>query len=304
MKRLTVVPPLPLLLTTVFGISSAAFARQINAGQSYTWGISNTNLKITEGSIITEAVLTIHGVTNINENENDSLHIRLLDNIPLGFAASDGTEDNNFENQGLLLEPVYYDFVPGSEDLVYGFSDLNDESSALWNIFNRNEPGMAGYSSTLLQLIDYAGNGTGFGFGFDPIGISSYSFEEITLELTVESFGVQADRYIITFTTNLSLIEPIGDKIVDEKETLTFEVIATGPDGEPIACWAENLPGDATFDGNIFNWRPWYGDAGSYDVTFVASDGFCQDSQTINITVNPVKLASWYERWFMHLDSF
>ena len=291
------------LFVTFFCIYASAFGSQIGPTKPYTWGINNTSLSIPPGSIITEAVLTIHGITNIDENDSDTLQVHLLDNLPLGFAAGDSTEDDTFENQGVLLTPVYHDLVPGYEDLVYTFSDLNDESSLLWNVFNPDDPSMAGYSSLLLQLIDYAGNGTPFGFGFNPNGISAYTFEEITLDLMVESFRDQVDQYIITFTTSLSFIEPIGDRTVDEKKTLAFEVIATGSNGDSITCWTENLPEDAAFDGNIFTWRPWYGDAGSYDVTFVAFDGFQEDSQTITITVNPVKLASWYERWFKHLST-
>lgn len=303
MKRQTVfVSALLFLFAVTFCICEPVFGGQISPGRSYAWGISNSNLDIPVDSIITEAVLTIHGIGNIDENDSDALQVRLLDNLPLGFAASDSTEYNTFENQGLLLTPVYHDLAPGYEDLVYTFSDLNDESSVLWNIFNPDDPSMTGYSSLLLQLIDYAGNGTPFGFGFDPNGTGDYYFEKISLELTIESFNNQSAPYALTLAT--SLIEPIGDKTVDEKKTLAFEVIAAGPNGDSITCWAENLPDGATFDGKIFTWRPWYGDAGSYDVTFVASDGFQEDFQTITITVNPVKLASWYERWFKHLDSF
>jgi len=306
MKRLTVVVPALLFLFVVtFCICEPALGRQINAGQHYTWGISNTSLTIPQGCIITEAVLTIHGIGNIDENENDTLHVRLMDNPPPGFTAGEvGTEGDTPENHGVLLTPVYHDIIAGYEDLTYTFSNLNDESSRLWNVFNPDDPSMTGYSSLLLQLIDYAGNGTGFGFGFDPNSISAYTFEEITLDLMVESFRDQVDQYIITFTTSLSLIEPIGDRTVDEKKTLSFEVIAAGSNGDSITCWAENLPDGATFDGNLFTWRPWYGDAGSYEVTFIASDGFQEDSQTITVTVNPVKSASWYERWRKHLDSF
>jgi hypothetical protein len=289
------------LFVTFLCIYAPVFGGQIGPTRPNIWGISNTSLTIPQGSIITEAVLTIRNITNLSENGSDTLYIRLMDDPPLGFQSV----DNNIEhNTGVLLIPPYHDLTAGDEDLTYTFSDLNDESSALWNVFNHEDPSMTGYSSLLLQLIDYAGNGTPFGFAFDPNGISAYTFEEITLDLMVESFRDQVDQYIITFSTSLSLIEPIGDRTVDEKKVLAFEVIAAGTNGEPISCWAENLPEGATFDSNIFNWRPWYGDAGSYDVTFVASNGFQEDSNTITITVNPVKLASWYERWRKHLDSF
>ena len=55
-------------------------------------------------------------------------------------------------------------------------------------------------SSLVLELIDYAGTGTSFGFGFDPNG-SSYNFEEITLELTIESFESEVEQYTVTFAS-------------------------------------------------------------------------------------------------------
>lgn len=301
MKKLTVVLPVVLLVAGFF-VLEPVFGDQINAGRHYTRGISNTRLTIPRGFIIAEAVLTIHSITNINENDSDALQVYLSDNTPLGFTTSDGTKDKNFENQDLLLTPIYHDQTPGYEDLIYTFSNLNDEASSVWDVFNPDNPNMAGYSSLLLQLIDCAGNGTDFGFGFEPNGNSGYSFEKLSLELMIVPFNSQQEPYIITLQT--SLLEPIGDKTVDEKRTLSFEVITTGAEGEPITCWAENLPEDAIFDGYIFTWRPWYGDAGTYDVTFVASDGFQEDSQTITITVNRVKSAGWYERWRKHLSTF
>jgi hypothetical protein len=50
---------------------------------------------------------------------------------------------------------------------------------------------------------------------------------------------------------------------------------------------AQNLPTGAIFSGNTLNWTPTSGQAGSYDVTFVASDGQLTDSETITITVTP-----------------
>jgi hypothetical protein len=97
-------------------------------------------------------------------------------------------------------------------------------------------------------------------------------------------------------------LEPIGDKSVDENKTLSFTINATGADGDTITYSAQNLPAKAKFSGNTFTWKkPWYGSAGDYHVTFIARAGHQEDSETITITVNPVKQAGWYERWLKHL---
>ena len=87
------------------------------------------------------------------------------------------------------------------------------------------------------------------------------------------------------------VLQAIGDKSVDENVTLTFDINASDPDGEPITYSAWYLPSGATFSVQTFNWTPSYTQAGSYQVRFIASDGNSQDSETITITVNNVNRA-------------
>jgi beta propeller repeat protein len=87
-------------------------------------------------------------------------------------------------------------------------------------------------------------------------------------------------------TNPTPVLGPIGNKSVNENTTLTFNVSAT--DNDPITYSAQNLPSGATFSGQNFSWTPSYSQAGSYSVTFRASDGNSQDSETITITVNNV----------------
>ena len=84
------------------------------------------------------------------------------------------------------------------------------------------------------------------------------------------------------------VLAAIGDKSVNENNLLSFVVSATDPDGDEITYSAENLPSGATFAGQTFNWTPDYGQAGTYQVKFTATDGQTQDSQTANPTVNNV----------------
>ncbi len=77
------------------------------------------------------------------------------------------------------------------------------------------------------------------------------------------------------------------DKQVNEGELLTFTVSATDADGDSLAYSASGLPAGATFSRSTgaFTWTPDFDQAGEYDVTFIVSDGECQDTMTVHITV-------------------
>jgi len=179
-----------------------AFGGTIEPGYYYTWGINNDDLAIPDGSIITEAVLTIHGITNLADNASDTLYIHLLNNPPLGFLA--GTDDgsgDHFANEGPRLTPGYQD-----NDLVYKFSTFNDVDSPLWNIFDYPlefgpDSSLTIDASFLLELIDYAGTGRSFGFGLGLDGANAFDFDSITLNLTIESFAGPASQSSLTFTS-------------------------------------------------------------------------------------------------------
>ncbi|MEK6888064.1 MAG: putative Ig domain-containing protein [Candidatus Aenigmatarchaeota archaeon] len=81
-------------------------------------------------------------------------------------------------------------------------------------------------------------------------------------------------------------LSQIGNKTVNEENTLTFTVNASDPDNDSLVYSASNLPGGATFDTitQTFSWAPIYA-KGSYQITFTASDGSLSDDETITITV-------------------
>jgi hypothetical protein len=91
-------------------------------------------------------------------------------------------------------------------------------------------------------------------------------------------------------------INPVADKTVTELHTLTFTVETTDIDaveGEFPILTSSPLPGAATYTDNsdgtgTFNWETTTDDAGSYPVTFYATDAIDAaliDSLTMNITV-------------------
>jgi hypothetical protein len=81
------------------------------------------------------------------------------------------------------------------------------------------------------------------------------------------------------------VLSAIGNKSVYVDDILPFSVSATDPDGDTVQFSADGSPSGATFASQSFNWQPVSTQVGSHQVTFVASDGELQDSETITITV-------------------
>jgi len=104
--------------------------------------------------------------------------------------------------------------------------------------------------------------------------------------------GSAQDSEVVTIAVQRSNVAPvlaaIGGQSTRENESLTFAVSAADADGDPITYSATNLPNGASLTGQTFSWTPTYSQAGSYEVTFRASDGLAQDSQTITISVTNI----------------
>ena len=94
------------------------------------------------------------------------------------------------------------------------------------------------------------------------------------------------------------ILAPVGNKSVQISNTLSFAVMATATDGDPITnLWAVGLPAGATFTpvanktSGTFLW-PSAAPAGSYPVTFWAGDKDGTAFDTISITVVPASSGS------------
>lgn len=94
------------------------------------------------------------------------------------------------------------------------------------------------------------------------------------------------------YNNEAPVLESIGNRSVNENSLLSFTANAADPDGDLITYSAQNLPAGAIFTGQAFSWTPTYEQAGTYQVTFIASDtARAQDSETLTITVNNVNRA-------------
>ncbi|MEN6575342.1 MAG: putative Ig domain-containing protein [Phycisphaerales bacterium] len=109
------------------------------------------------------------------------------------------------------------------------------------------------------------------------------------------SDGSAEDSETITITVERQNAAPvlagIGGKNTHENQAISFAISATDADGDTIAYSASGLPAGATLTGQTFSWTPGYDQAGNHSVTFVASDGRAQDSETITISVTNVNRA-------------
>jgi len=96
---------------------------------------------------------------------------------------------------------------------------------------------------------------------------------------------------IVTPVNDAPVFDPIGDRTIFERDRLILNVAARDPENDPFVLAAQNLPAGATFtdQGNgrgQFSWRPDFGTAGQYAVTFQAREQNTLPPLTGSLVVN------------------
>ncbi|MFH1414320.1 MAG: PKD domain-containing protein, partial [Candidatus Omnitrophota bacterium] len=93
---------------------------------------------------------------------------------------------------------------------------------------------------------------------------------------------------------NAPVLDAIGNKSVNENESLGFTISATDADGHSLTYSASGLPAGAALGSSTgaFFWTPTYAQSGEHSVTFSVSDGNGgTDSEVVTITVSNVNRA-------------
>jgi len=123
--------------------------------------------------------------------------------------------------------------------------------------------------------------------GIDTDSVSDWSFQTPTK-------GMSNDADVDT-----PILNPIGDKEVDENSLLEFSVSGVDFGDEFITLSVVSLPSGANFNAisdngyieQTFSWTPTYEQSGEYEIEFVLSDGTLEDRKNVTIIVNNVNRA-------------
>jgi RHS repeat-associated protein len=125
---------------------------------------------------------------------------------------------------------------------------------------------------------------------YDQAGTEPYA-----ATFTATDPGGLSDTLAVLITVNQvnrpPQLEAIFDQAVDEGIELTFQLTGNDPDGDALTFSGQNLPSGAVIDQQtgLFTWSPGFFQAGAYQLTFMASDGYDTSNETIvTIVVNDV----------------
>ncbi|MDA8792707.1 putative Ig domain-containing protein, partial [Bacteriovoracaceae bacterium] len=229
------------------------------SGSTFSW---NTNYDDAGTYSITFTV-TDDGNPNLSDTETISLIINDINRAPV--LASIGAQAVD-ENQ--LLEFSASATDPDGHNISYSASDL---------------PSGATFSAGTFSWTP----------GFDQAG--SY---DVTISATDDGSPVLSDSEVVTITVNninqAPILAAIGDKNVDEGQSLSFNLSASDADGDSLTYSATNLPANANLSGNSFSFNPDHTQSGTFSVTFMVTDDGnpnLSDDETIIITVNEINQA-------------
>jgi Zn-dependent metalloprotease len=153
-----------------------------------------------------------------------------------------------------------------------------------------------GSNTTSLAGIVSVASGTMYQDSCDNQGkVIEYSCSNYNLvqqAITCQSGKSCQNGYCQTCTTNCypPILQPIGNRTLNEMSFLTIQLNATDADGNNLT-YGTNAYGvlPSGFDFNsatgLFNWHPTSNDAGIYSVNFNVSDGQFSNEETIKIEV-------------------
>jgi M6 family metalloprotease-like protein/uncharacterized repeat protein (TIGR01451 family) len=246
----------------------------IPAGWSFTLG--KNELTISSGSSLS----TSFNVTSATNAPEDLYTISIqstnkADSTYKGSASA--TYIVFIPNRPPVLDPIGNKTVNEDSLLEFTISAADPDGDTL-TFTASNLPSGASFDASLRKF--------SWTLNYDQAGTYSNVHFEV-------SDGVLVDSEDITITVNNvnrpPVLNPIGDKTINEGQLLEFTISATDPDGDSLTYSATGLPSGASFSAQKFSWTPNFTQAGSYSVTFKVDDGKGgTDSETVTITVNNV----------------
>lgn len=132
---------------------------------------------------------------------------------------------------------------------------------------------------------------------------------DITVSALDDEFNVTGS-FVLTVldVNNAPIIAPIDDVIMDEGQTVEFEVVLSDEDEDEVTLTVEGIPEGAEFEDSKFEWTPGFdavkretgiissSDSEEFVITLTADDGTDTVEQKLTITVNNVNHAPSIEQ--------
>jgi hypothetical protein len=231
------------LSTAIVPMSSPAVAESL-AGTDYaTWGIPLSEVTIPAGSVITEATLTIYGLLP----STAAFDVYLLDNPKPGYQ---NKQKNGlasiFSGFGASLAGVIQN---GNYICRFGGQENTNSESFVWKsfpnpfLFSLADGRTVNYTSSLLELVDFAGTGVSFGIGFESRDNSTFAFSSLELKITVSSYqSASPEDQVLTFTYASDEPESPSDYAlqfdgIDDKVTWSYKNIPSND--FTVSAWVQ-----------------------------------------------------------------
>ncbi|MBN1124663.1 MAG: hypothetical protein JXA82_06625 [Sedimentisphaerales bacterium] len=227
--------------------SGAVNGGMIETGRPLVWGLDNQTLKIPAGYVLTDALITIRQETLLSESRQLSVYV--LNNPSIGLHSYGSHEQSVLQETAQPAATITLDSSQ-STDTMIDLEKCDKPDSWVWDIFRRpflleisdSEPAL--YSSSLLELVDYAGTDTGFGLAFLTDG-EPIQWESLELRVIAGPLGITGPQISRTYTitqetfskNDLSQWQPLEVEIpsVSSFWRLKDNTLATQPVGnQPI----------------------------------------------------------------------
>ncbi len=230
-------------------------------------------------------VTVIPSTQIVTPGESFNLNISIN---PLGTAMAGAQLNFGFNKSLFQVNSVTEGnlFKQNGANTFFNAGTINNSAGTVVNIFNaiigNNNVSTQGTFITI-NATSIGNTGTSW-INLSNIKISNPDGQPVAFNATNGSVRIN----------NPPVIATIGNKIVNEGQTLTFTISATDADRDIISYSAINLPSGASFNSTtrIFQWMPGYTQSGTYpNVKFSVTDGILTTSENITITVNNVNRA-------------
>ncbi|HLD89396.1 MAG TPA: DNRLRE domain-containing protein, partial [Candidatus Nanoarchaeia archaeon] len=204
-------------------------------------------------------------------------------NFSVTFSASDGNL-SDLENIiinviGVNVAPSIDSFFPQNSTIT-----INEGQNQTFSVTTSD---LNGDNLTVSWELNGVTVATGNNFTF----FSNFSSSAVNNVTAIVSDGQlntsKLWNLLVNNVNRAPVLQVIGDKNIAENQTLQFVVDATDADNDTIMYSASGLPQGANFDNatKTFTWTPNFNQSANYSITFIASDGLLNATETIAVNV-------------------